>query len=100
MNEREHMLLYWMYVVRLNPPQRCAWKKKKKKKKSSHIITGVHATNSKVLMSLPLIYLFCTTVHSALKRIERYCYVRARELSQYSGPAAFSALIWFSVVLN
>ena len=21
----ENMLLYWMYVVRLNSPQRCAW---------------------------------------------------------------------------
>ena len=26
-----NMLLYWMYVVRLNAPQRCAWQNKIKK---------------------------------------------------------------------
>ena len=29
----ENMLLYWMYVVRLNAPQRCAWQKEQKEKK-------------------------------------------------------------------
>ena len=33
-----NMLLYWMYVVRLNAPQRCAWQKKKRKKKINQIV--------------------------------------------------------------
>ena len=36
MNECVNVLVYWMHVIRLNAPQRCAWQKKNKQKNTSY----------------------------------------------------------------
>ena len=44
-----NMLLYWMYAIRLNAPQRCAWKKKKKKKPIKMALIAAHL-NAEVIL--------------------------------------------------
>ena len=46
-----NMLLYWMYVIRLNAPQRCAWQKKKKEKKKEDSVWARRAGIRKAVTS-------------------------------------------------
>ena len=64
MNECVNMLLYWMYVIRLNAPQRCAWQKTTTKKQQqtnkqqpSMLNLNLHPCVNKV--SIPLSVFLC-----------------------------------------
>ena len=41
-----NMLLYWMYVVRLNAPQRCAWQNRKQNKTKNSAYAGPNKPKS------------------------------------------------------
>ena len=48
-----NMLLYWMYAVRLNAPQRCAWqerKRKEKKKKEQNVDDDIRPNWQRMLL--------------------------------------------------